>query len=58
MKEGEQPKDPDLVGASKALKRAAANALKLARQTNTPCYVYRDGKIVDLAKRSSKSSTQ
>jgi hypothetical protein len=56
MKKTTQPKDPDLVGAAKALKRAAANALKLARKTNTPCYVCRDGEIVDVAgkKRSLK----
>jgi hypothetical protein len=40
--------DPDLAGAGAALKRAAANALKLAMQTNTPLYVFRDGKIINL----------
>ncbi len=49
MKKKEQPKDPDLLGATQALKRSAANALKLARKTHTPCYVYKEGKIVDLA---------
>ncbi len=40
------------------LKRAAKQALKLAQETNTPCYVLEEGKIVDLAlqipARSSK----
>jgi hypothetical protein len=38
-------------GELKALKRAAKAALELARQTGTPCYVEKDGKIVDLAAR-------
>ena len=40
--------DPDLANAEAALKRAAYDALKLALQTGTPFYVYRDGKIIDL----------
>lgn len=35
----------------RALKRAAKNALDLARQTGTPCYVMEGNKIVDIAKR-------
>lgn len=57
MKKKEQPKDPDLLGATEALKRSAASALKLARKTHTPCYVYKDGKIVDLAAPKTKSPT-
>jgi hypothetical protein len=34
-----------------ALRRAAKNALELARRTGTPAYVLEDGKIVDIAKR-------
>ncbi len=50
-------KDPDLAKVGVALERAAANARKLGFETNTPVYVYRDGKIVDIvadlqAKRS------
>jgi hypothetical protein len=33
-----------------ALRRAAKEALKLARQTGTPCHVEIDGMIVDIAK--------
>ena len=45
------PSDPDLAGVDKALRRAAKSALALARQTKTPCYVVKDGKIVDIALR-------
>ena len=34
-----------------ALKRAGKDALALARQTGTPCYVMEGSKIVDIAKR-------
>jgi len=54
MKKKDLPKDPDLLGAAQALKRSAASALKLARKTHTPCYVYEDGKIVDAAKRQPR----
>jgi hypothetical protein len=40
--------DRDLHGALRALERAAAAALRLAQQTNTPCYVLKNGRIVDL----------
>ena len=43
---------PDLAArALSALKRAGKNALALARQTGTPCYVMEGDKIVDIAKR-------
>jgi len=51
MKVNGQPKDRDIAGSMAALKRAAKQALALARQTGTPCWVMRDGKLVDLAKR-------
>jgi hypothetical protein len=35
-----------------ALKRAGKNALELALQTGTPCYVMEGNKIVDIAKRA------
>jgi len=41
-------KDPDLAHVGSALKRAAARAKRLAQQTNTPLYVVRNGKIVNL----------
>jgi hypothetical protein len=33
-----------------ALKRAGKNALELARQSGTPCYVMEGNKIVDIAR--------
>ena len=44
-----KPRHPDLIGADAALERAAHRALELARQTGTPCWVLRDGLIVDIA---------
>jgi hypothetical protein len=40
--------DPDLLNAGDALQRSARKALELARQTGTPCYVWLDGKIVNI----------
>lgn len=45
------PKDADLANVGKALKRAAKTARSLARKTDTPCYVLKDGKIVNVAER-------
>lgn len=44
-----KPRHPDLIGADVALERAARRALELALQTGTPCWVLRDGKMVDIA---------
>ena len=49
MKTNTKPKDADLLGSLPALKRAARSALRLARDTGTPCYVLQQGKIVDIA---------
>jgi hypothetical protein len=43
--------DPDIVGSWPALCRAAKNALRLAKATNTPCYVMKNGRIVNLNPR-------
>ena len=40
--------DADLVGAGRALERAAARARRLAEETTTPFYVLKGGRIVDL----------
>jgi len=42
-------KDPDILASAKALRRAAKRALELGRQTGTPVYVLKQGKIVDIA---------
>lgn len=34
-----------------ALKRAAKAAHQLARKTKTPCYIWQDGQVVDIAGR-------
>lgn len=41
-------RDPDLLNADAALQRAARKALEIALQTGTPCYIWRDGKIVNI----------
>jgi len=40
--------DPDLSKVGVALKRVAANVRQLGFDTNTPVYVYRNGKIVEI----------
>ena len=54
QKSQDLPTDPDLLGADKTLRRAAKAALALARKTKTPCFVMRDGQIVDIAKRQPR----
>ncbi len=44
------PSSPDLLGSEQAMKRAAQRARELARQTNTPCIIRKNGKLVDIAK--------
>jgi len=41
-------RDPDLLQAGAALLRAARAAQELAHKTGTPCYVWQDGKIVNI----------
>ena len=40
--------DPDLLQAGAALQRASLKAQELAHKTGTPCYVWQDGKIVNI----------
>lgn len=49
------PQDSDLAGADKAIRRAAKKARELARKTHTPCYIFEDGRIVDVMKRRKKA---
>jgi len=46
--------DEDRSGALRALNRAAAAALLLAKQTNTPYHVFKNGRVVDLNAPSSR----
>ena len=39
--------NPDMQGAPYALLRAAKRAREIARQTNTPLVIVRDGKLVE-----------
>ena len=41
-------RDPDLLKAGAALQRAARKAQDLAHKTATPCYVWQNGKIVNI----------
>ena len=40
--------DAFLVKVEAALRRSAARALAIARATGTPCFVWEDGRIVDI----------
>lgn len=51
------PNDPDFLGAQQAIKRAAKRARELADATNTAYLVVKDGKLVDL-RRKSEEPTQ
>jgi hypothetical protein len=50
-------RDPDLLKVGAALLRAALKARELALQTSTPCYVWQDGKIVNIGAAPSVAST-
>jgi hypothetical protein len=41
-------RDPDLIQVGAALQRAARQAQQLAQKTATPCYVWQNGKIVNI----------
>lgn len=43
------PENPEFADVDAALKRAAKTAHLLARKTKTPCYVWQDGRIVDIS---------
>jgi diaminopimelate decarboxylase len=54
--EGKTP-TRDAEQTTQALERAARRARELAERTGTPCYVVRDGRIVD-ATREKPSQTK
>jgi len=41
-------RDPDILGSLPALRRSARAARRLAEQTGTPFYVWKDGRVVNL----------
>ncbi len=49
------PKDSDLAGVDKALRRASRKAKELAVKTQTPLYVFENGKVVDLTRQKRKA---
>ena len=48
--------NPEFAAVDAAIKRAAKAAHTLARKTKTPCYVWKDGAIVNLTE-GNKSFT-
>jgi len=65
MRKSKLLKDPEIRVAMAALRQAAKNALQLAKETGTPCYIWRDGKIVNINphvrknwRRSSRTGTR
>jgi len=48
-------RDPDIINSFKALRRAARAARKLSRETGTPFYVLKDGKVVDLNRAENRA---
>jgi hypothetical protein len=50
------PMNDELAGIDAALRRAAKAAHALARKTKTPCYIWKDGQIVDMTAKQNKSS--
>ena len=51
-------KDTDIRGSFAALKRAARDAHRVAVQTNTPFYVWRDGRVVNALARPRKERSR
>jgi hypothetical protein len=49
-----QSRDPDILAAGAALRRAARKAQALGRRTGTPGYVLKEGRIVDLTREWKK----
>ncbi|HTN75135.1 MAG TPA: hypothetical protein VL096_07810 [Pirellulaceae bacterium] len=52
----DQKRDAFREGVEAALKRAAIDARELAIRTQTPLYIYRDGKVVDVSREEPKAS--
>jgi predicted GNAT family acetyltransferase len=55
-KKPKTPLNEEFAGIDAALKRAAKAAHLLARKTKTPCYIWKDGQIVDIAARKKSPS--
>jgi len=55
-KKPKTPLNAEFAGIDAALKRAAKAAHLLARKTKTPCYIWKDGQIIDIAERKKVST--
>ena len=58
IRKDHQSKDPYILAAGAAMRRAARRAREIGRKTGTPVYVLRNGRIVDLTaewKRQTRS---
>ena len=55
MKSKSTVADADMSNAGRALERAAARARRLAEQTGTPLYVFKDGHVVVLNRQTAGS---
>ena len=51
-----QTRDPDLLKVGAALQRSARRALEIALQTSTPCYIWQDGRIVNIGTPADSAS--
>lgn len=47
-------RDPDILSAGVALRRAARRAHEIGRKTGTPVYVLKNGRIVDLTRERKR----
>ena len=41
-------RDPDLLKVGDALRRAALRAREISQRTATPCYIWQDGRVVNI----------
>ncbi|OGT98618.1 MAG: hypothetical protein A2079_00435 [Geobacteraceae bacterium GWC2_48_7] len=52
-RKSKMPLNTEFAGIDAALKRAAKAAHLLARKTKTPCYIWKDGRIVDITAKQN-----
>ena len=48
--------DPDIIASFAALRRAAKRALQIGLETDTPVYVLKNGRIVDLTQQRRRKT--
>lgn len=52
------PENAEFVAVDAALKRAAKVAHTLARKTKTPCYIWKDGVIVNMTEQNKGKKSE